>query len=244
MAEKKTHKSGADGGTIIQLNLVGAIVFSIALVAASALVTYGLIKSHSQNSKTLSPSGPANLDDLDIEEKNPPPCGQLVTRDIELEQPEEYVAYETVTNRVEKWTFEKMSAEQVRSAMQSAGVAANEIQRATMVAENENVVVTPDDELVLSLNPQNRAKLYNLLAKFDSNEFMRFPFVFKTNTFNGRFDDGKLNPEISALLKKLIYRRGETDCFSDLAMVLRRISDDAERLRFVKALSRQSAVLV
>src|ERR1044071_1737335 len=100
----KPQKSESGGGTIIQLNLVGAIVFSLALVAAAALITYGLVKFLSPD-KTVA-SGPANLDNLDVEEKNPAAWGQLVTRDIELEQPEEYVAYETVTNRIETWIFE------------------------------------------------------------------------------------------------------------------------------------------
>src|SRR5271154_836298 len=250
MAVKKTHKSGSQGGTIIQLNLVGVIIFSLALVATSVLVTYGLIKSSSsnENEKSSFVSEPANSDSLDVEETNPPASGQLVVRGIELEQPEEYVAYETTTNRVETWTFGNMTPEQVRAAMQSSGVAQNEIQRALsaplMTVAGANVIVAPDDELVFSLTPPTRAKLYNVLARFDENEFMRFPFVFHTNTFEAWFGDGSLSDETSAAMKKLMYARDDSECFSDLAILLRHISDENERLRFVKALSRQSAVLV
>jgi hypothetical protein len=249
MAEKKAHKSGSQGGTIIQLNLVGVVIFSLALVAASVLVTYGLLKNRSGESpKAVSVSTSTNLDSLDVEETNQPSSGQLVVREIELEQPEEYVAYETTTNRAETWTFENMTPEEVRAAMQSSGVAEDEIQRALsspmMSSENGNVVVTPDDGLIFSLDPQTRSKLYNVLARFNENEFMRFPFVFRTNTFEERFGDGKLKNETFASLKKLVYRRGDIDCFSDLDVLLKNISDDDERLRFVKALSRQNALLV
>ncbi len=249
MAEKKAHKSGSQGGTIIQLNLVGVVIFSIALVAASALVTYGLIKTRSgEIPKITSASSTTNLDSADIEQTNQPPSGQLVVRQIELEQPEEYVAYETTTNQIERWVFENMSLEQTRAAMQSAGVAENEIQRALsapmLATQNGSTVITPDDELIFSLEPQTRAKLYNVLARSDANEFMRFPFVFGTNGFEERFGIDKLSGETYASLKKLIYRRGDVECFSDLATMLRIISDNDERLRFVKALSRQTALLV
>lgn len=236
MAEKTTSR-------IIQVTLPGVILFSVALVMAAAMVAYSL-------GRHLNPpvSGPANLDTLDVEQSNPPSHGQLVVRDIEIEQPEEYIAYQTATNHIEQWTFTGMTPDQVRETMRSSGVAPAQVDRALSTsmtsADNGNTVVTPDEELVLSLDPTVRMRLYNVLAKFNENEFMRFPFCFHANTFDSRFGDGKLKPATAALLKRLMYRRGETDCFSDLAIMLSRVPDDAERLRFVKALSRQSAVLV
>jgi len=248
MGEKKTHQSGSEGGTIIQVKLTVVIIFSVALVVAAALVAYSLGRQSGRENPKAASLGPANMDILDVEESNSAPSGQLVVRDIELEQPEEYVAYETATNHVETWNFENMTPGQVRDTLQASGVPASQVGRlfasAMLSTNGPNTIVTPDDELAFSLDPPARTKLYNVLAHFNANQFMRFPFCFHTNTFEARFGDGKLKPETLALLKKLMYQRGDTDCFSDLAIMLNRIADDAERLRFVKALSRQSAVLV
>jgi hypothetical protein len=229
--------------TVIQLKIADVIIFSVALVVAATLITFGLVKF--AESRSISSR---NTSDTDMENAMSPPWGQLIVRDIELAQPEEYVAYETATNRVETWIFEKMTPDEVRARMQSSGVAANEISRALsppmMTVSGGNTVVMPDDELILSLSPQARAKLYNFLAQFNSDEFMRFPFVFRPDLFDDRFGGGKLDDATVKLLKQLIYRRGNSDCFSDLAIVLRKIPDDAERLRFVTALSQQSAVMV
>lgn len=249
MAVKKIQNKNSEGGTIVQLHLNGLVIFSVALVAASALITYGLLKHPAKNANNVvSLPGSAAFDGSEIENTNPPPWGQLILRQIELEQPEEYVAYETATNQIEKWTFENMSPDEARAAMQSSGVPANEIARAfspaMMAVSGGNTVIAPDDELILSLTSQTRAKLYNFLAQFNADEFMRFPFVFRSGSFDERFGGGKLDDATVKLLKQLIYRRGNSDCFSDLAIVLRRIPDDAARLRFVKVLSQQSAVIV
>jgi len=249
MAGKKDSNQSRGGGTIIQLHLTGLIVFSISIIAASVLLTYGLLKSPTSPRKDiLSVPGQGNLDSSESEQTNPPSSGQLVLREIELEQPEEYVAYETATNRLETWTFENMTPDGVRAVMQSSGVPANEIARAfspaMMTVSGGNTIIEPDTELVFSLDSLARSKLYNVLAQFNSDEFMRFPFVFRTNAFEERFGGGKVDEKTKALLKKLIYRRGNIECFSDLAILLQQIPDETERLHFVKALSQQSAVLM
>src|ERR1700722_4927696 len=126
MAEKKSNASRSGGGVTIQLNLIGLIIFSAALVAAAALVTYGMGAGRSKKigEKTDLPIAiQTNDENYVVESPTQPPSGQLNTREINLEQPEEYVAYETATNHVETWTFEGMTPEQVRMLMQSCGVA-------------------------------------------------------------------------------------------------------------------------
>src|SRR5262245_46156040 len=96
----KKEKLISQSGTVIHVNLVSVVIFSIGLIAAAALVTYGLARhSAHDGTKTLSLTGPINLDSPDVEDPNAPASGQLILRPIELEQPEEYVAYETTTNR-------------------------------------------------------------------------------------------------------------------------------------------------
>jgi hypothetical protein len=249
----KNESKKTRGEVTIQLNLVGLVVFSVALVAAAALVTYGLIKKPAStvaDKVAFQIGNETNIDTaLDVPKvQDVPAWGQLIARDFDLEQPDEYVDFETDTNRVETWTFEGMSPDDVRARMQSCGLTADEIadamQPARVVFENSSTVVTPDDELVFSLPENVRAKLYTVLAHSEANEFMHFPFCFGTNVFDSWFGDGKLDDETLAFLKKLVYVRGETVCFSDLVPLLHRVQDEKNRQRLVKALSRQSALLL
>jgi hypothetical protein len=248
MAAKKQQEASPSGGVTIQLHPAGLMIFSVALVAAAALVTYGLAnpraaaRMFSQSSAGLDDSG--NV----VEAASIPAGGQLVVHDLDLEQPDEYVAYEIDTNKVETWTFEGMNPGAVRSAMQSCGLAAADIDRAlspaSMVFADASTIVKPDFKLVLAMTPETRAKLYAVLADYRSDELMQFPFCFSGNTFATKFDRGKISGTTYSLLKKMMYPRGGGQCFSDLPALLLQVPEEKERMQLVKALSHQSALLV
>jgi len=246
-------KSSTNGGILVQLSLVGLVIFSVALVAASGLITYGLVAGRSRGNLEKGDTGIPNAQALAgsrtiLEQKDPPPWGQFVTRDIDLEQPEEYVAFELDKTPTETWTFEGLTPERVRGLMQSCGVAAKEIDRALspalMSVSGADTMIAPDDELVFSLQPETRAKLYAVLAHSDTNHFMHFPFCFVGRHFEEKFADGQVRSSVVASLKKLLYPRGDNQYFSDLEILLRQVPDKNERLRLLKILSCQSAVMV
>jgi hypothetical protein len=250
---KKEHKpSGSGSGVVIQLNLAGLIVFSLALIAAAALVAYGLAANRLRSGERAALAARDVIEtnsEFDVAElKDTPAWGQFVTRDLDLEQPDEYVAYETSTNKIETWTFAGMSPDEVRALMQSCGLAAGDIDRvlqpAAMLYDNSNTVVTPDEQLVFSMPPQTRANLYGALSHYGANELMQFPFCFPSDSFETNLDRSRISPETYDLVKKMLYPRGTAQCFSDLKMLLQHTADEGERLQLVKALSHQSALLV
>ena len=231
---------------------MGIIVFSVSLVLASALMTYAFVKIHesgggeSYSQKLYTDTN--SVGTVETELTNVPPWGQLTVRDIDLEQPDEYVAYEIGTNRVETWTFEGMNPDTVRTVMQSSGLSEEQMQTAlspaSLIYTNSNTVITPGDDLVFSLSPGTRGKLYAVLGRFNANQLMHFPFCFPGNSFNASVDKTKISDATLALLRKSLYPRGDAQCFSDLEALLHRIPNEAERLQTVKALSHQSAVLL
>ena len=252
MSAKKRNGNHSNAGVTIQLHLLGIVVFSASLVLASALVTYGLLKVHkaggAENGSAMLHFTTNYYGIVDIKATNVPPWGQLVERDLDLEQPEEYVAYEINTNRLETWTFEDMNPDTTRTVMQSSGLSKEQIEKAlsaaSMIYTNSNTVVTPDSDLVFSLPPEARGKLYAVLGRFNSNGLMQFPFCFPGNTFAERVDKSGFSAATLALLQKALYPRGDAQCFSDLEALLHCIPDEAERMQTVKALSHQSAVLM
>jgi hypothetical protein len=252
MTGKGLPKSHARSGFIVQLNLTGLVIFSVSLVVAAALVTYGLVVSRSNsgngNDRPHLSASPSSSDQHnDVPPQEVPPWGELKTFDVDLEQPEEYIAFEMDTNRVPTWVFAKMTPDQVRALMQSCGLASNQIEHALSPAlvsvTSSNTVIKPDDELVLSLPAQTRAKFYGELSKNPANHYMEFPFYFPGETFEARLGKSQLDPALVSKVRQLLYARGSDQCFSDYELVLRSAASEPERLRLVKALSRQSAVL-
>lgn len=254
MASRKRIEQHSTAGVTIQLHLVGMIVFSVSLVLASALATYGVVKIRNAGGGAKAPDSAALLPAtnhygmVDLKEANVPPWGQLIERDIDLQRPEEYAAFQINTNNAETWTFEGMNPSAVRALMQSSGLAAGQIDRAlapaSLLYTNASTVVTPDSDLVFSLAPGARSELYAVLARCAANPLMQFPFFFPGDSFDSHFDKSKISAATLALLKKALYQRGDAQCFSDLEALMRSIPDETERLQTIEALSHQSAVLL
>ncbi len=252
MAALKSKRPVNAGGVTIQLHLVGVIAFSVALVVAAGLVTYGLVKPRNpaDAGRLAARGNPSpSLDEsmVVIEATNIPPCGQLIMRDLDLEQPEEYVAYEIKTNKVATWIFEGTQPEAARTLMQSCGLTPEQIAQAmspgSVIYTNAGTVIFPPDELVLSLPAGTRAKLYAELGRYQANELIHFPFCFPGNAFETRVDKSKISEKTYSLLKQMLYSRGDAQCFSDLQTLLHQVPDENDRLQLVKALSHQSALL-
>jgi hypothetical protein len=250
MKRKEISQSASQGGAVIQFNLFGLIVFSISLVLVAGWMAYGLGHSHSETAPSARPVAAATgtNEDSDIPPAEMPPWGEMHFADIELEPPEEYLAFDLNKTWRPAWVFELMNSNQVWSLMFSCGVPPARINQAFALPDTtitvSNVVINPDDDLMFSLSPDTRAKLYGELARSAANsQFIRFPFCFPGRSFDASFADSGVKPAIVELTRKLLYVHGDVQCFSDYELMLRHIASEDDRLTWVKALSRQSAVL-
>jgi hypothetical protein len=243
MLKKQIKNTRAESGVVLHVNLLGAIVFSLALVVAAAMVTYALSKhSHPRlvAGMEIDPSGgpaPAQV----------PPWGELSVRDIKLKPPEEYLAFELQHITPPAWNFDGTSLDRVRGILLSSGLTQEQVSRVLATPKisisNRAITVRPDNDLVLSLSPVTRGKLYHELGKNADNEHMRFPFCYSKGEFEEAFAAEKISPATAELVKKLLYARGDLQCFSDYELVLLQIKDKAEQMRLLSALSSESAVM-
>ena len=243
MVKKQNKNQRSESGVVLHVNLLGAIVFSVALVVAAALVTYGVTRpGHAQlvsaatSDRTLGPA-PAQV----------PPWGELTVRDIRLKPPEEYLAFEIQHITPPAWNFDGTSVDRVRQLMLSSGLTQDEVNR-TLVSSKisvsgSTVSVRPDNDLVSSLSPQTRAKLYHELGRNAGNEHMRYPFCYSADQFEEAFSAEKISPAVTEMVKKLMYPRGNLQCFSDYELVLLQIQDKQEQMRLLSVLSGESAVM-
>ena len=243
---KSSNSIPPDEKFVARFNLTSLVVFSMALVLTGGLLAFGLsvIFARRLAAGNLS-SEPHHSSD--VAPAATPPWGELTTADITLEAPEEYLAFELQNIKAPTWTFPGLSPEQVRARLTACGVAAEQIARALAPAvatySNAGTVIKPDDELVFSLAPAVRTKLYRELAASSANHYMQFPFIFPGKSFEVCFSHDEVADPVEKMVRSLLYVRGDAQCFSDYEIVMQHLSSETEKIGLLKALSRQSAVL-
>lgn len=173
------------------------------------------------------------------------PWGDLVTLDVEIQQPEEYVSFDTTRSRSE-WVFSGRTANQVKEQLADCGFTGDQITAALagdkVSSRSDATVVSPDASLILSLAPETRSKLYSILANWPENKFMCEPYHLPGNFALMAAKTGVSEKAIS-LIGKLTYTRAGVNFFSDPEVVLAEVSGDEERLHLLQALTYQTAVL-
>ena len=231
----------------VRLSQTGLIGLCIGLVFASVFLTHWL--EHHANSATVTAAtvGHPNPETATIPATQMPPWGELVTLDVELEQPEEYVSFESTTERVTTWVFTGNTLAQTRSILTNCDMPAAQIEAALAPA---NVEVTPEatsvkpgDEVVLGLTPEVRAKLYVTLAQWPANPHMANPYHLPSADLSALNSDSEVPAEAIALVKKLTYTQRGAKFFSDPDVVLHQIPSAEARLNLLKMLTYQTAVL-
>lgn len=232
----------------IQLKFSSLVVLCVSLVLATGTI---MLVSSLLMFRGRSPAPPADFGKpMGMNTPVPntiPPWGEFVTFDIQLEQPEEYVAYESMTNRIARWVFPGKSPNEVQAMMSSCGFTAGQISEAFSSGKisitTAGIVIRPDDELVLGLTKEVRARFYIELAQWPENHYMRFSYCFM-KSLDKVFEKSGVSPSIVSLVRALTYERAGNLYFSDVELVLNRIPTEAERLRWFTALTRQDSVLV
>jgi hypothetical protein len=246
MAHDRNPKSSEHVSGHIRFNALGLALFSAALIVATGSLTASLVKNRSQSSARNTSAEPAPRSSEAGTLRAVPAWGELITYDIDLEQPEEYIGFELATNKTSQWTFTGMSREQTRALLLACGLTTDLTEQAlgsSMTTATSTTVIRPDEQLLFTLTPAVRARLYTALARIPGNHYMEYPFCFPRKCFALWFGDGANDSRLMALVRKLLYPRGDGVCFSDFEFLMQQTTSDAERMEIVKLLSRQSAVL-
>jgi hypothetical protein len=248
MRNKESAETTTNPPNVIQLKLASLIGLCVSLSVATALGTGLLIFGIRQMSPA--PSGLAYGQPTPLTTAKPdtnPPWGELIKLDLEVEQPDEYVAFEPVSNRVARWYFPGRTPAQVRTLLQTLGFDSKQIESASAPAavavEAAETVITPSLELIYSLSAGSRKNLYTVLAQSDSNRYMRFPYCFMTNRAEEFFAKSGIATDRIQQIAQLTYERNGTFYFSDVEAVMNQIPTPEARVQLFKALSRSSVVM-
>ncbi|MBI2927627.1 MAG: hypothetical protein HYY24_18170 [Verrucomicrobia bacterium] len=175
------------------------------------------------------------------------PWGKLEYVEIDLERPAEFVFVPSATNQ-SRWLFEASTTNDLKNLFQSAPLSPS--QRAWLLEEThwqynpEGVLITPPREIVLTLDPKARRKIYGVLSLSAQNQFQLYPFAQRADRLERWFADSGLEAKTVEQVKRMLFPRGNSVCFSDLFAILPELPTPEERCRLIKTLSRTSTLLV
>lgn len=175
------------------------------------------------------------------------PWGQLEYSRIVVEPPEDFIPNFYTQPQPLRWVFKDMGEAQLEALWQRAGLTSE--QRKSLLAARRHpitngIMLEPDSALILSLSPEARAVVYEVLAAWPENPVQHDPFRSRREAVDDWFESHALPEEIVSLTRRLLYPRNGNMLFSDHDIVLPRLSSAAQRVVFVKALSRKSTFLV
>lgn len=242
MARRNQREAGQVGNTF-QFTLAGIIIFSLSLIAGTALLTYKLAAvSRPKLADTFTQDANDKTRSIHVG-----PWGELLMRDISLERPVEYLTEEVTSPQPEVWTLNGLKPAAVKAFLIKNSLTAAQAEAAMAPTSSKETAagtqLTPTAEFLFSLSAANRAKLYPALAGFGVNLYLDYPYIFPAETIESIYADARLNPDDVALLKQLVYPNGAAQQLSDYQFLLNQIPTTERRVALTRSLSRQSAVL-
>lgn len=177
-----------------------------------------------------------------------PRWGRLERQRITIERPKAFVSLSSGFALQKAWFFGGIQPDNLDKFLRGLPLpAANQaplLNRSNWTVDPHGVWVPAPPDVVLALTPEARQALYPLLAQFPENPAQIAAFRFRQDVLDEWFEESGLTPKTLALVKDRLYHRGNAVCFSDLGEIITQISSPAEQLALVKALSRESTLLV
>lgn len=231
----------------IRLTLFGLIALCVSLVAVTTWINHLLDSRIARETPAPQTTKDATSGSDGRNGNTGSPWGDLVTIDIDIEQPMEYVSFEETVKQTASWVFTGKSHAQTRALMIDAGLTDGQSD-AALTAKNVDdtasaTIVKPDDALILEMTSEVRAKLYATMAQWPENRLMCSPYHLELSRCEALFKKNGIPPTTVALIKKLLYSRGGFEYFSDVELILRSIPTADGRSALLKALTYQKAVL-
>jgi hypothetical protein len=177
------------------------------------------------------------------------PWGRLTLVPVLVSPPLEYVAADWGrTEGPHRWFFPSTSPDLLHQFLSSTGLTADQVARLEDSVRPEErirgLALQPDLDLLRSLDPQVRARLYLQLAKSQLNADQGNSFRFFGTSTEDWLGGALIAPETRKLVEPLIYRDGDIMHFADAEIVRSQITDKSELQRLAKTLLRQPTMLV
>jgi hypothetical protein len=234
---------------VVQMPRAAVWILAVAVLVPWVWIFFGSTPIHSGSLGRLTGArATSSAPEGGIKICNPGRWGELEYIRILIEPPEEFVRGNYEAPQQIRWFFKGFSPDALRHLLQSSGLTPLQFHELSDPARWETtpdgIWVKPSKETILQMSSDARARLYTVLAAFAENPAQNEPFRFRADAVEDWFEDSGLSEQTIALVKRLVYRRGSTLCFSDHDVVLPMIGTPQERSRLVKTLARKSTLLL
>jgi hypothetical protein len=156
----------------------------------------------------------------DVEIKPVPPWGTIEFLKIPLINPDDFFPDQPQRLAKPLWVFEDFSEGLLKEFFESCGLGPATRQllldRKFWNIGLTNCTVSPPDEVIWSLSPQARQKIYSTLAKSSANYPQYFAFRFPIGTLETRLRENGVAGSKIELVRKLVYSDLGCEWFADL----------------------------
>lgn len=147
-----------------------------------------------------------------------------------------------------QWLFPGTTPDVLAAFLASTGLTPEQASQLQASARPEprvgGLIVTATPELLRSLSPEVRAKLYLQLGKTPLNFDESNAFRYAAKSPGEWFDGAPISPATRKLVEPLLYRNGEHLYFADVDLIRSEITDRAELRNLAKTLLRQPTYIV
>jgi hypothetical protein len=242
-------KTAAGGGLRVMLSHRWLPVILLLVLAPWALTVWMMVwQSQDKPAEGPGPAAvtPATSEQMPIKGK-PGPWGNVEYVPITIAPPPEFLQELSPTAINNKWHFPGNAVEQVKAYFQS--LALTDEQRSRLLArlvaapEINGYVLTPEPEVVRTLSPEVRGRLYRTLAGSDLNTDQVNAFRVPRVEFQQRLAAlSGLKLDMN-LFRDLFYEKGEYKFFADLPLILPQIPQTDDRVLLVQTLTEQTTFL-
>jgi len=193
-------------------------------------------------------AGPAAADDEEDVRVATGPWGVLQSYSVYISAPDSILDLFPRPSAVTTWNFVGLRTDEVRDVLDRPGIPAEaraellDVSRWNILADT--IQLTPSPATVLAIPPADRAAIYDVLARWETNEFHNAPWFVPGNDVEDWLAGSGLRPEGLDIVRRTIYPLGRAQCFSDISLLMSMAKSDSESKQMIKALSRcRTAIL-
>lgn len=176
----------------------------------------------------------------------PGPWGELEYVPLTIAAPAELLPVRAMEQSKSRWFMGKIEVSELTKIFD--GMELPPRQREQLLApeafheEPSGIFLEPPPGFLLSLSENSRINLYRYLALFREND-ARLTYL-ATDSFETRFQELGVSAETLSLFKKYTCPSGRYLVFAGLPEIIAGIPDYQEKVRFVRALTRQKSLLL
>jgi hypothetical protein len=244
---RSSKDDGTEAPNAFRFNLIGLVAFSLCLTVgtlAAAKMCFGWHATEHSFARNEIPDPDQQGEDLFTRTGR---WGELLTQNIKLQRPTEYLANDAKNPAPATWTFAGLDAAKVSELLLAKGLTRQQVDslmsRGHVAWSNGGTVITPTDDFLLSLTTEARQRLYGGLYGSNVYVYIDYPFVFPQHSIDAVYADDHVHPDDLALLKQLVYPTTNATQLTDYSLLLRKTPTLERRIALSKALSMQPAVL-